>query len=195
MEIKSETDSDCEVIIHLYLKYGIEQTLQMLDGVFAFILYDTTNQQVYVARDPYGVRPLYHLFKKTDVCSSSCCFIGFASELKCLSDFNTICDSYLIQQFTPGTYSVLNHTNYNWSNIKQNIPYFIPTFSSPSNKFNWSNYFENIADNLIYTSEKTLKEAGDKISADLKKEIEAKIEELKKAKDSDNIEDIKNDLV
>ena len=32
--------SDCEVIIHLYLKYGIEKTLTLLDGVFAFVLYN-----------------------------------------------------------------------------------------------------------------------------------------------------------
>jgi len=51
---------------------------------------------------------------------------------------------------------------------------------------------KNLADNLIYTTEKTLREAGEKISADIKKEIEEKIEALKKVKDSDNIEDIKN---
>jgi len=51
---------------------------------------------------------------------------------------------------------------------------------------------KNLADNLIYTTEKTLREAGEKISADIKKEIEGKIEALKKVKDSDNIEDIKN---
>ncbi len=50
----------------------------------------------------------------------------------------------------------------------------------------------NIADNLVYTCEKTLREAGDKISKDLKKEIEGKIEELKKIKDGDNMEEIKN---
>ncbi len=50
----------------------------------------------------------------------------------------------------------------------------------------------NIADNLIYTTEKTLKEAGDKVSKENKKEIEEKIAELKKIKDSDNIEDIKS---
>ncbi|PIR72706.1 MAG: molecular chaperone DnaK [Candidatus Nealsonbacteria bacterium CG10_big_fil_rev_8_21_14_0_10_36_24] len=50
----------------------------------------------------------------------------------------------------------------------------------------------NIADNLVYTCEKTLKEAGDKISKDLEKEVEQKIEELRKAKDGDNIEEIKN---
>lgn len=49
----------------------------------------------------------------------------------------------------------------------------------------------NIADSLIYTSEKTLREAGNKISSDIKKQIEEKIELLKKVKDSDNIDDIK----
>lgn len=34
------TQSDCEVIIHLYLAHGIKQTLLMLDGVFSFILVD-----------------------------------------------------------------------------------------------------------------------------------------------------------
>ncbi len=50
----------------------------------------------------------------------------------------------------------------------------------------------NIADNLVYTTEKTLREAGDKISADTKKEIEEKIDGLKKVKDSDNIDEIKS---
>jgi len=49
----------------------------------------------------------------------------------------------------------------------------------------------NLADTLIYTTEKTLREAGDKISSDTKKEIEEKIGELRKVKDGDNIEDIK----
>ena len=38
--IECKSGSDCEIIIHLYKKYGIEQTLQMLDGVFAFHLWD-----------------------------------------------------------------------------------------------------------------------------------------------------------
>jgi len=50
---------------------------------------------------------------------------------------------------------------------------------------------KNLADNLIYTSEKAIKDAGDKISLDVKKETEDKISELKKVKDSDNIDDIK----
>jgi len=50
----------------------------------------------------------------------------------------------------------------------------------------------NKADSLVYATEKTLKDSGDKISADLKKEIEEKVKALKKVKDSDNIEEIKN---
>ena len=50
---------------------------------------------------------------------------------------------------------------------------------------------KNTADALIYAAEKSLKEAGDKISADSKKEIKERITALKKIKDSDNIEEIK----
>lgn len=50
---------------------------------------------------------------------------------------------------------------------------------------------KNMADSLIYTSEKTLKDAGDKVSADDKKDIEGKIEELKKVKEGDDAEAIK----
>jgi len=50
----------------------------------------------------------------------------------------------------------------------------------------------NLADTLIYTTEKTLREAGDKISSETKKEIEGRIDELKKVKDGDNLEGIKS---
>lgn len=50
---------------------------------------------------------------------------------------------------------------------------------------------KNIAENLIYQTEKTLKEAGDKVSAEMKKEVEDKVSELKKVKDGDNMEEIK----
>jgi molecular chaperone DnaK len=49
----------------------------------------------------------------------------------------------------------------------------------------------NLADTLVYTTEKALREAGDKISADKKKPVEEKVEALKKLKDSDDIAAIK----
>jgi molecular chaperone DnaK len=50
---------------------------------------------------------------------------------------------------------------------------------------------KNTADTLIFTTEKALKDAGDKVPADKKKPVEEKIEALKKVKDSDDIEAIK----
>lgn len=124
MNVTPTTDSDCEVIIHLYLKYGIDQTLQMLDGVFAFVLcdYDINSDyaKTYVARDPYGVRPMYFLYSdKNDLQQETMSehsdksgndnngykhnLIGFASEIKMLNAFKG--DKYTIEHFEPGTYS------------------------------------------------------------------------------------------
>ena len=50
----------------------------------------------------------------------------------------------------------------------------------------------NLAENLIYTAEKTLKDLGDKAKEEDKKEIQSKMEDLKKAKDADNLEEIKS---
>jgi len=116
MGIEPETNSDCEIIVHLYKKYGIEQTLHMLDGVFAFVLYDYSCNQMFIARDPYGVRPMY-------VLNSDDHMFGVASELKQLSSFLTNPDdnnnvnkstpSNNINQFAPGSYQkIILHKYY-----------------------------------------------------------------------------------
>lgn len=53
---------------------------------------------------------------------------------------------------------------------------------------------KNQAESLIFSCEKTLKDAGDKVSADDRKDVMDKIEDLKKAKDGDNLELIKTNL-
>ena len=133
--IKPTTESDCEVIIHLYLKYGFQQTLQMLDGVFAFVLYDTrfNKERLYVARDSLGIRPLYHL-KNLNAGYMSDKFIGFASELKCLDGFVSMNPyQYAVEQFKPGTYSIFETMKTSWSEWKpvdQNQAFFVATFSN-----------------------------------------------------------------
>lgn len=54
-----KSGSDCEIIIHLYRKIGMCETLRRLDGVFGFVLHDYDSGYTYVARDPVGVRALY----------------------------------------------------------------------------------------------------------------------------------------
>lgn len=84
--------SDCEVILHLYDKFGcgasaIKKIVCELEAEFAFVLYDGNNKKVYAARDPFGVRPLFW---------GRGGGVFFASELKGLSFLNEV------KPFKPG---------------------------------------------------------------------------------------------
>jgi len=155
MGVTPKTNSDCEVIIHLYKRYGIKQTLKMLDGVFAFALCDNNHtnleSNIYIARDPYGIRPLYFLNNTKETVQ----VIGFASELKMLSDFcNQNPDELTISQFKPGTYSSFNLNKSalaTWTNI-DNDSYHEPGFSLNSMDMNWVN--RGIQTYLIQSVEK-----------------------------------------
>ncbi|XP_069585467.1 asparagine synthetase [glutamine-hydrolyzing] [Ranitomeya imitator] len=91
-----QTMVDGEVILHLYSKYGIEQTAALLDGVFAFILLDTANKKVFIGRDSYGVRPLFKLLTDDG-------FLAVCSEAKGLIDLkHSMTSSPKIDPFPPG---------------------------------------------------------------------------------------------
>lgn len=112
LESEYKSGSDCEIIIHLYRKIGIQATLRRLDGVFAFVLYDYDNDKVFVARDPVGVRSLYigvirhessYGAQYSDILSSSLNPDHYAmcisSEMKSI---HSMCDT--IAQFPAGCY-------------------------------------------------------------------------------------------
>lgn len=106
--------SDCEVLGYLYEIYkdNLASLFRMLDGVFAFLLVDQDRQRVIVARDPYGVRPLYHGVKFEYKHENGTMFsvgtqtVFFSSELKGLIP---LADH--IAHFPPGTFQVYDiHT-------------------------------------------------------------------------------------
>ena len=90
-EYEFQTGSDCEVILALYQKKGID-FLEDLNGIYAFALYDATQDAFLVARDPIGVIPLY-IGRDADGT------IYVASELKALEGQ---CEEY--EPFLPGHY-------------------------------------------------------------------------------------------
>ncbi len=96
LNISSTTNSDCEIIIHMYKKYGMEYALNLIDGVFAFILYDHLNNKLFVARDAFGIRPLFFTKLKDQ-------FI-FSSEMKHI-EYITDHTHHKNTQFYPGTFS------------------------------------------------------------------------------------------
>ncbi|RLN13644.1 asparagine synthetase [Panicum miliaceum] len=73
-----QTGSDCEVIAHLYEEYG-EEFMDMLDGMFSFVLLDTRDKSFIAARDAIGICPLYMGWGLDGS-------VWFSSEMKALSD-------------------------------------------------------------------------------------------------------------
>ena len=120
LNVTPNTNSDCESIIHLYKRYGIEYTVQNLDGEFAFALYDSNINTVYIARDPFGVRPLYYGQTRDK-------YVVFSSLLKQVSG---LCDE--CHNFTAGTFLrfTLNNGAFH--------------FTTPQTTYNTFNYNHNI---------------------------------------------------
>ena len=86
-----KTESDCEVILALYQEKGVN-FLNDLNGIFAFALYDSSNDKYLIARDHMGIIPLYIGWDKQNI-------FYVSSELKSLEG---ICNK--IELFPPGHY-------------------------------------------------------------------------------------------
>lgn len=70
-----DSDSDSEVILKAFHKWGIE-SVKKLRGMFSFSIYDSVNQKIYIVRDRVGVKPLYYYIDNG--------IVLYASELKAL---------------------------------------------------------------------------------------------------------------
>ncbi len=73
--VRFRTTSDTEVLLHLYALYGADM-LHQLRGMFAFAIWDDNKRALFLARDPYGIKPLY-------TCNDGWTF-RFASQVKAL---------------------------------------------------------------------------------------------------------------
>lgn len=86
-----QTKSDCEIILYLYEEYGT-RCVEMLSGIFVFILYDKSKGTYFVARDHIGIVPLYMGWDKDGA-------VYIASEMKAISPY---CEE--LMEFPPGCY-------------------------------------------------------------------------------------------
>jgi len=124
LEEEYKSQSDCEIIIHLYKKIGIRETLRRLDGVFALVLHDYEKETTYVARDPVGVRSLF--ISGYDYTYSNAMVVS--SELKAISE----CFRPNAKQFPPGCYAMYSKLVNGFD--KANTPFC-----------NFYSYYENVS--------------------------------------------------
>ncbi len=139
--ISFRTNSEIEVIVALYRKYGPE-FIGMLRGMFAILIYDAQEKSVFAGRDYFGIKPLY--YRVTDEA------VLFASEMKAFlfdgeyGEFKV--DPSMLQHYftfqyvpephtlTPGI-SVLEAAHYMTVNCNGRVQmkrYFSPDFQKPS---------------------------------------------------------------
>ena len=83
------TSSDCEVILALFQRYGTD-FLNRLNGIYAFVLWDSESEHYLIARDPIGVMPLYYGRDENGM-------LWVASELKAIEP-----QCVQVQAFPPG---------------------------------------------------------------------------------------------
>ena len=99
---KFKTKTDTEVLIHGYEEWGTDLP-KKLRGMFAFAIYDIKEKSLFLARDNFGIKPMYY-------CNFNNTFM-FASEIKCFlehPDFEKVLNKellgpYLSFSFTPTT--------------------------------------------------------------------------------------------
>ncbi|MEL7219286.1 MAG: XrtA/PEP-CTERM system amidotransferase, partial [Pseudomonadota bacterium] len=102
-----QTEGDTEVILAAWRRWGVD-CLEKLHGMFAFALYDLDQRQLLLARDRFGVKPLF-------MASLSNGSLAFASELKGLLAHPLLrrrvdpvaLDAYLTWGYVPDSHSIL----------------------------------------------------------------------------------------
>jgi len=142
---KFETKSDTEVILISYAEWGLN-CINYLNGMFAFSIYDSRQQKLFIARDIAGQKPIFYHYDNDT--------IYFSSELKALFENNSLkkkidlesLDCYLAMGFVPGSRSIL-------LNFKKLPPAHALVFDIKAKKLETWNYwkipqFENKSENF-----------------------------------------------
>ena len=158
VELESEgilfhTNTDTEVLLLALAHWGVAVTLPKLNGMFAFALWDAETKNLTIARDRYGIKPLY-IYNNSGT-------LAFASEIKALLTLPRISaeidytglQEYLtfqnffgsktlfknIELFPPGSYSIFNSDGF-----KHSTQYWDFSFEEPENPATDAEYLEEL---------------------------------------------------
>jgi asparagine synthase (glutamine-hydrolysing) len=93
------TNSDTEVILKSYIEYG-DKCTEKLDGMFAFVIWDNKNEELFMARDRFGKKPLYYTFKEGAIIIASETRALVETGIKGTVDPQAI-DNYLTLMYVP----------------------------------------------------------------------------------------------
>jgi len=156
VDIKSTGDS--EVLVNAFRLLGVEETINLLDGMFAIGLFDHKLELLYLIRDFAGIKPLHYGWNKD--------YVVFASQYDQIARHRSFISNqidpkvlklYLSQHFIPAPHGILNNTFqvepgevviFNSSGLKKSKHYWqFPEFHAPT-IFNINAGIEHVGEEL-----------------------------------------------
>ncbi|MDD5318921.1 MAG: asparagine synthase (glutamine-hydrolyzing), partial [Candidatus Pacebacteria bacterium] len=163
-----KTHGDTEVLLHLYEEFG-EDMLPKLRGMFVFAIYDKTAKSLFVARDYFGIKPLYYRVEDSGK------IVGFGSEIKSL-----LCDP----KYKPivNDEAVFNYLSFQYNPLEETMfkgIYSLPPASSLT--IDLVDGVGEIKKYWDYTFQPSREKNGQTIEESLKKEVLEKMRDTVKA--------------
>jgi asparagine synthase (glutamine-hydrolysing) len=138
-----KSNSDAEVVLHGYEEWNV-QVLQRLNGMFAFIIYDTLSHRFFIARDRIGIKPLYystfnHIFIAASEIKAIIKHPDFSKQINMTSFSEYFTYRYVpspntiyknIYKLPPATYLLVEH-----GNITEPVTYWELSFNETHKTF------------------------------------------------------------
>lgn len=134
-----KTDSDTEVVLNMYLKFG-HDCARKLNGIFAFAIWDNEKRTLYIARDHMGIKPLYYHLNRSK--------LTFASEIKAIFENPNVvakCNMDTVPEFF--MFRHVSGTNTLFEGIHSLLPGHFLTFKD--DKLNITQYWSPLENNSI----------------------------------------------
>ncbi|MDC0304168.1 asparagine synthase (glutamine-hydrolyzing), partial [Flavobacteriales bacterium] len=158
-----QTKTDTEVILAAYLKWG-EGCLDRFNGDFAFVIYDTQTEEIFGARDRYGIKPFYYTIQENK--------LYFSSEIKSLVP---LLPARNVSKAAVFEYVVYNRTDQNNDTFFEGVSK-VPhgqffTIKNKELKFHkWYNIWDKVSPRKM-TSEEYREEISSSISLRLRSDV------------------------
>ena len=106
-----KSDSDSEVLVNYFECFGIKNTLDVIEGMFAIALYDLVDTSISLIRDFAGIKPLFYSYNKGNIVFGS----RYDQVAKHKNSINNVIDqevlrTYLKMHYIPAPYGILEDT-------------------------------------------------------------------------------------
>ncbi len=168
-EYEFKTNSDSEVLLYTFHKFGILKALNKIVGMFSIAIYDKNEKKLYLIRDRAGIKPLYYAFEDNGII--------FSSEIKPIFE--------VIKKKDINEKAILNHIvflfNFNdetaFKGIYRLKPASILEFSKNGikNYYYWQYEFENEIDSLELAKKEFIEIFEEVIKSQLISDVEVSL--------------------